>query len=330
MTVKSPERKARDRAISIGLALVIGVVVGVGGWLMVNRTAPEAPVVLSNQKLVAQGGSTILPNAATEQIKILPHKALYTIKLISAKNGSQVINIGGKMYYQLQRSCDQWITDHRFALDYEYADSAPMRITSDFSTVESQDGRSFDFTSRRRRDGEIYQELRGKATLDQAGIGKAVYTTPENLTFDMPKASYFPTQHTAELLRAAKAGKKFLAATVFDGTDEEGPVDITAVIGERVERPTIVQAAANVDTGLLNTPGWKIRLAFFPQKAPDGAADYELSMVLLENGVISDMSIDYEDFSVRQALTALEKLKPEDCKAGAANDPAGILAEPAR
>lgn len=331
MIFKSPEHKTRDRAISVALALVIGVVIGVGGWLYFHR--PDGGLALAGRPLGSAASVVLVPVrplARVDMMAIQPHKALYDIKLKSAKNGSQVINIGGKMYYQLQHSCDQWITDHRFALDYEYADAAPLRITSDFSTVESQDGRSFDFTSRRRRDGEIYQELRGKAMLDAKGVGRAVYTQPDDLAFDMPKKAYFPTQHTKELLAAARAGKKFLAATVFDGTDEEGPVDITALIGARVEKAAFIKASASLDTDILDVPGWRIHLAFFPQKAPDGTADYELTMVLHENGIISDMTIDYDDFSVTQTLTALEKLKPEECRPAGVPDPSGAVAKPSR
>ncbi|MEM7679556.1 MAG: DUF1849 family protein, partial [Pseudomonadota bacterium] len=50
------------------------------------------------------------------------------------------------------------------------------------------------------------------------------------------------------------------------------------------------------------------RLSFFTQGAENPALpDYEMSIILHVNGVISDMVIEYEDFTVKQTLIGLEK-----------------------
>ena len=65
--------------------------------------------------------------------------------LVSAKNGSQIINIHGQMFFEWKPSCEGWITNHRFTLAYDYADSPAMTISSDFSTFEGFDGKSSQF-----------------------------------------------------------------------------------------------------------------------------------------------------------------------------------------
>ena len=77
---------------------------------------------------------------------LAPHKALYDINLVATRSGSQVVNISGKMFYEWAPTCDAWITDHRFSLFYEYADSPAMRVTSDFSTFETFDGTGFNLS----------------------------------------------------------------------------------------------------------------------------------------------------------------------------------------
>ncbi len=47
-----------------------------------------------------------------------------------------------------------------------------------------------------------------------------------------------------------------------------------------------------------------------------------MNMVLQDNGVISDMRVDYKDFSVTQKLIGLEPVKAESC--GGARDPAKL------
>lgn len=251
--------------------------------------------------------------------KMVPHKALYDIEMVSKRSSSQIINISGKMFYEWKPGCDAWTTDHRFNLFYEYADSPPIRITSDFSTYETFDGKSFDFTSRRKRNGELYQEIRGRAELGENG-GEASYTLPEGLVFDLKKKTQFPMAHSLEILARAAEGKKLYNAIIFDGSDEEGPVEVNAFIGDKIEA---VPAAAKAETGeeagidksLLAPPAWKVRMAFFPLLEPTSDAEYEMDVVFHQNGVISDMLVEYRDFSVTQKLAALEKLEAEKCDA---------------
>jgi hypothetical protein len=243
-----------------------------------------------------------------------PHKALYEINLVSSHSGSQIVDISGQMFFKWEATCEAWITDHRFKLIYEYTDSPAMRITSDFSTFEPFDRSSFDFTSRRKRDGELYQEIRGRAVMDEDGSGKALFTMPEGLEYELDKGTLFPMSHTIELVEAIRQGKKFHNATIFDGSDEDGPVLINTFIGKETSAMARISPSSSIDLTLINTPAHELRMAFFPLNKPDEAADYEMNVVFHENGVISDMVIDYDDFTVSQKLVALEKLENQPCQ----------------
>lgn len=252
------------------------------------------------------------PKAAAD-ITLVPHKALYDIDMIEVRSGGQILNISGKMFYEWKPTCEAWVTDHRFSLHYEYADSPGMQIVSDFSTFESFDGKTFDFTSRRKRDGQLYQELRGRGEVSKGG-GEAVFSIPEDLVFDLKDGTYFPMGHTVELVKKAREGKKFFSASVFDGSDEEGPVEINTFIGAKANPLTILKPSDDMDMSLLNTEAWNVRMAVFPQTNPEAAADYEMSMVFHDNGIISDMVIEYDDFSISQKLVALEKIDVLACE----------------
>ncbi len=263
------------------------------------------------------GFAASFPDAARD---LVPHKALYNVQLVATHSGSQILNISGQMIYEWKPSCDAWVTDHRFKLNYEYADSPGMKITSDFSTFESADGKNFDFTSRRQRDGDLYQEIRGRADNDidaKKHGGKAFYSLPENLTYDLTPGTLFPMGHTLALLDSAKAGKKFFSASVFDGSDEDGPIEINAFIGKKVDPLAAITDFKNIDKDLLKGPAWNVRMAVFPLSNQEESSDYEMSLVFSENGIISDMLIEYDDFSVTQKLVALEKIPAQGCGAKA-------------
>lgn len=245
-----------------------------------------------------------------DAIGFKPHKALYDIRMVSARSGSQILNISGQMFYEWQPVCDAWISNHRFNLLYEYADSAPMRITSSFSTYESFDGQTLNYTSQRKRDGQVFEELRGNAALPIAGgMGSALFTIPSDLEFDLPKGTLFPIAHSIEVAEKMKKGEKFYTATIFDGSDEEGPVSVNAFIGKAVTPDQTTLDYAAMDKDLINSPASKVRLAFFPLNNEESTSDYEMTLVYHQNSLISDMVIEYDDFTVSQKLVAVEPVE---------------------
>lgn len=256
------------------------------------------------------------PAGAVPRADLAPHKAIYNIKMIAKRSGSQVLNISGQMYFELRAGCDAWTTDHRFNLNYEYTDSPPMMITSDFTTYEPYAGGTLDFNSRRKRDGELFQELRGRAATQPGQDGSADYNVPEGMKYKLPAGTLFPMAHTVKLLDEIKAGKTFINATVFDGSDEEGPVEINAFVGAPVNALATVKAGPDIDATLINTPAHNLRMAFFPLSSGESGSDYEMNAVFHDNGIISDMTVEYGDFTVSQSLQALQKLEPEPCGAG--------------
>lgn len=246
---------------------------------------------------------------------LAPHKALYDIDLIATHSGSQILNISGKMVYEWKPSCEAWVTDHHFSLFYEYADSPGMRVTSDFTTYETFDGKDFNYSSRRQRNGKMYQEIRGQAETGKDGAGKAVYTMPEAIKFDLVKGTLFPMGHTLEVIKHAEAGDKFYSAQVFDGSDEDGPIEISTFIGKPAKSG--IAKGEKIDASLLNGKAWNMRMAIFQAADPEEESDYEMEMVFHQNGIISDMTIEYDDFTVRQKLVSLEKLPATACAAPA-------------
>lgn len=241
-----------------------------------------------------------------------PHRAVYKIKMVKRHDGAQVQNISGQMTYEWKRDCDAWVTNHHFRLAYEYPGAPVLNIVSDFSTYEPYDGSSLNFTSRRAREGDLYQELRGNASLGPEG-GKALYTVPTELKFNLSKGTLFPMMHTLALLDSIEKGKRSFHAIVFDGSDDEGPVEINAITSRRVSAPEETGSSPKIDASLLKNPAWNVRLAFFPVQATEAISDYEMNAVIHRNGIISDMRVDYKDFSVTQKLIALERLKNTVC-----------------
>ncbi len=241
------------------------------------------------------------------QAGFVPHKALYDIRLSAKSSSAKIANIRGKMFYEWQPSCDAWISANKFDMVYEYSEMPAMRVTSDFSTYESFDGKEFNFTSQRKKDGVVFDEVRGNVDSNNSPR-EAIYKIPKDLVYELPNGTLFPMAHTLDVLKEIKSGKKFFNATLFDGSDEEGPVNVNSFVIKEASYTPPEEYKKNIDENLISAKAWKMRLAFFPLNKSSATSDYEMSLIFHENGVISDMEIDYSDFSVTQKLIAIEPL----------------------
>lgn len=300
------------------LAIMIGLLMGIGAFIVWKKTS--LTYYSAAEKEVARPSSSLsktdtdLPSTAdpVSIADLTPYKALYTVQLAGVNGATDILDIQGKMMYQIAQSCDRTVTDYHYFLTYYYPDSAPLRTTSDFSIAETHKGGQFDFTARRRREGVLYEELRGSALFNPGQEGKAFYTSPEDLQFDLPANTYFLADQTVMLIDAAKKGKKFVSFTLFDGSDKDGPKDVTALITP-VPASYTPPKNENIDASLFSPQAWVIRLAFFSRLEPQETSDSEMTIVLHDNGVISSTKIDYTEYTVIETMTALKAPAPIPC-----------------
>jgi hypothetical protein len=221
-----------------------------------------------------------------------------------------VTGASGTMAYQWGEVCDGWTVEQNYRLKMGYSESPDVSLTSNFVTWESRDGLRYRFNQKETRNGADDDELRGAAKLDGPGKGgNADFEKPPGKNFVLPTGALFPSAHTMLLIDRAKAGENFISKHVFDGATAENAVLVSAVIGAKVEP----DAEAAKKSPLLNRPGWRIRLAFFPADPKAEKPDYELGMLLLDNGVSRDMVIDYGDYSIRATLDDIEALPKPRC-----------------
>jgi hypothetical protein len=251
----------------------------------------------------------VLPRPAAAA-QIAPHRALYKMTLGSTASDSGVVGATGAMDYEWGETCDGWTIEQRYRLRMHYADSGDVEVTSTFVTWEAKDGLRYRFNQRQTRNGAIDQEIRGEARLDGPGRGGlAVFAKPRRQTLRLAPGVMFPSAHTILLINEAKAGATFVTRQVFDGATDENAVQVSAVIGAKLTASPV----SAKPVALLERPGWRVRLAFFPADANAEQPDYELGMDLLDNGVSRNMVIDYGDYSIRVTLDDIEPLAKPSC-----------------
>lgn len=242
--------------------------------------------------------------------EINAHRALYTMTLGTSRTDSGVTGARGAMAYQWGETCDGWTVEQRYKLTLSYAESQDVVIVSNFVTWESKDGLRYRFNQKETRNGTVDEEIRGEAQLDGPGKGGTItFEMPSPKTMKLPPGALFPSAHTILLIDKAKAGENFVSRQVFDGATVEGAVLVTAAIGGKVTP----DPQDPIKAAILQHPGWRVRLAFFPADVNEEKPDYELGMLLLENGVSRDMLIDYGDYTIKAKLDDIEPLPKPTC-----------------
>jgi hypothetical protein len=260
---------------------------------------------MSRRLLSAFAGIAVL-GLATQAgaADLLAHRAMYNLKLDTEKHGD-VQAATGTMSYEMLDTCDGWASRQRLKMTITNSEGQDIEMVSDYTTFESKDGHSMQFRMRQTTDQAVTSDVKGDATLDKDGAGgSAHYTLPHDATEALPKGTLFPTAHTAALLAAAAAGKKFIALPLFDGTSEKGAQDSSvAILSWDAPKPSHWPALDNINSG-------RVHLAFFDREASAQQPDYEVSMRYWANGVADDLAMDFGDFTMDGTLAEFTPVKP--------------------
>jgi hypothetical protein len=242
-------------------------------------------------------------NAAT----LAAHHAVYKLSLDTSKD-QDVLSASGTMTYDVVDSCSGWTTSQHLVVDFANKDGQEVHMVSDYATLESKDGTHLDFHTKQVTDQAVTQQLDGKAVLEHSGgRGYADFTAPQKTHVLLPEGTLLPMAHTAALLDAAAAGKKFLSVPLFDGTGADGAQD-TFVTIESWKPPAQQKWAA-----LSLLPYGRVHIAFFTRASATQTPDYEIGMQYFANGVADSLTMDFGDFTVDGTLDQFELRAPAHC-----------------
>lgn len=253
-----------------------------------------------SQKEKPQANLSLYPH------ELAPHRALYDISLISARSGSQIIDVKGQMMYEFIPDCEGSLTNHQFNMQYFYADQPVTKLKSNFSLYETHDGQELDFITQRKSGNKVFQKFTGHASQKSKEV---TFASPTQMTQTLSKDALFPTAHTRELIKAIEKSKTTYNAGLFDGSDLEGSTNTFTVINKAATPVNAQNLNDTIDSALLQSPAHHLQIAFFPENSDQFAAEYEMSSIFHQNGVMRNIKIAYDDFSIQQELIALEALE---------------------
>ncbi len=260
-------------------------------------------------RLLSAAAIALVACASAQAQTIAPHRAAYSLTLGDARNGG-VTAIDGALVIDWGEVCEGWTISQRMRFRMSGGDAGDVDSDISFSSFESRDGKNYRFSLRTSRDGDVVEDLRGRATLDPDKGGKAEFTSPADTTLDLPPGTMFPTAHSLLLINLAMGGEHLVTRAVFDGATLDGALDVSAIIGDKTAPDAKLAASAPAIGG---RPSWRVRMAYFNPDDKSGTPTYETSMRMLDNAVASEYSFEYPEFSIRAKLERLDALPKPNC-----------------
>jgi hypothetical protein len=263
---------------------------------------------VSRTALAAALGALLAMSA--EAADIVSHRGVYSLKLSTARQGGAFVGARGGLDMTIEKTCDGWLLTQDMAMELATAQGNEVRQLIRYSGWESLDGRRYRFVSRTHSGAEA-KESRGQARVAANDLaGEAEFQAPTAQKVKLPPGTRFPIAHAAWLIDRALAGASQAPSIVFDGTDGEGPQNVTAFIGRKIEAKEQGKGALGA---LVEREGWVMRLAFFAEGSRDASPEYEMEILQLANGVAPRMAVDYRDFSIVLEIQKIEPLPVPAC-----------------
>lgn len=256
----------------------------------------------------------------TSPVSFVPHRAIYQLEIDRASAGSGVSNVNGRIVYELTgNACEGFTQNMRFVTVTSNSEGNSQTTDLRTSSWEGVPAKKLRFNSSTYLNDQLTEQARG--TAERKGLSEAPsvdLAKPEKKTFDLGHQVYFPMQHSAALIDAARTGKTHFAADLYDGSEKGAKIYATsAVIGQRVAPGPNKSLAGLKGADALDTvPSWPVSISYYAKgntAHKDELPLYEMSYRFHENGVTSEIVLDYGEYAMKGKLKELVMLDQSAC-----------------
>ena len=260
--------------------------------------------------LAVVAASFALPAMAQE---LQPHRAVYAVTVL--EKGKAGMGAPGTYAFELKQTCEAYVIHQRMRLEVE--GTKDMVVSEQTSTMtESRDGRRLHFEHNSATNGKQTTLMRGDATLDDDGHGQSLFTEPEGQSAALPKGTLFPNAMTRATIQHAKAGDGGFDALFFYGEKVRPPQQVNVVMGRVPKRLADVKIPEGAEALAENRDRIYYRGAFFdvqPKDKSGGEAAFEMSSLMLDNGIELYGTHEEGEGGIEYRLTRLEALPKPTC-----------------
>lgn len=279
----------------------------------------ELNSLLRNLVFVPVAGAVLsaLTVAAVAAPPLVSHRATYDLSLHDTGNDSHISDITGRMVFEMRGSeCEGYSISYRFVTEMITMDGGGELTDLRSTSFEEPEGASYSFLVKTFVGDREEKTVRGVAVRDANRIDVSVQK-PEGAATVFSGETIFPTQHLRKIIAAAENGQTLVFADVYDGS-EDGVViyPTTAIIGKQRASSEITGNGGSADLPG-SRQGWPVTLSYFEDvsgSAGEQTPIYAMRFFLFENGVSTDLILDYGVFAMKGKLRDLEYLESSACE----------------
>ncbi len=260
----------------------------------------------------------------TDVVDFVPHRAVYDLKLSSARGNRPVESVRGRILYDFSgSSCEGYALQFRQVSEIDAGEGSLMTTDMRAATWEDSAAKTFRFNSQNYVDQKLKNSVDGRAERSGAKVGVSL-SKPALKKFGIDSGGIlFPTDHMRRIIVAARAGQSLLQGPVFDGSETGDKVyETLSVIGPVIEPDARkLDDATAKDAMLSKMRRWPVTISYFDKGKSSGdkaggeqTPVYSIRFELFENGISRALSLDYNDFVVAGEMTSLEVRPAKPCK----------------
>ncbi len=243
---------------------------------------------------------------------LLPHSSFYSLSMGTSKNSESFVDVKGIVRANLERTCEGWITSERIKMQVSLQSNRQWKQELIYTGWESNDGTKYRFATRSSNNGKTVK-YRGIANSNENLPGKAIYSQPKKVVMILPPGTHFYYGLTAWLIKKARSGVRRAETTVFDGTDLDGPQQVTSFIIPIKAKDVLDKKMNSILGPLIERPGWKMHIAFYASGGRKAEPEYEVRAIILDNGIIPKLDLVFDTFTAVQTLEKIELIKAPNC-----------------
>lgn len=258
-------------------------------------------------------GMVLLGVSPAFAIELASHRAVYDLELERVKSSTDIGGLSGRMVLEWAGTvCEGYTLNQRLVTQVADTDGGVIVRDLRLTSWESSDGDTFRFELQQFMNGTLAETISGEASRDGAASG-ANFSQPPNAKLALPESIIFPSEFVRGLVSAAVAGRTLETDQVFEGAEADRYFEVSSFIGKEREPSGDVLALTGDGKRLVDMRAWPVQISYFNVDDNQGLPDYQVSYQLFEDGVSSDMLLDYGDLVIQGKLVELNYLPMNPC-----------------
>jgi hypothetical protein len=280
-----------------------------------------AIILFSTVAAFAQSAQPVQPAAP---VVLVPHRAVYDLKLDMAKPSRSVDGASGRIAFDFSGdACEGYALSLRQVTVIDSAETGSRQIDVRNNNFEDGDGRMFRFKTQSSVGGRLQDRVDGVAER-RSGRYSVQIRQPKADRFAFDGSVIFPTEHMKRIIQAARSGASTYNVQVYSGSENGKQVyDTFSVIGRKVEPGPLVNLEEAVRKPEMEQAArWPVTISYFKAGSGEVTPSYAISFDLFDNGVTRALVLDYIDFRMTAELVKLDMGKPSACVKSPAPGPA--------